>query len=159
MIITARDEWEVKEHPIFAISPGDSGERRYRLVALALNSLLFHVDICTAALEEGESAFTIKRFIYSEINDVVAEIRANDYVNIWISLQRRRDDNASGEYSISTITDIIVGRDKYGQKCYTYKCIDGSTYIDSPSELVEDEIEYKKLVYHYKIGEYDNLSN
>lgn len=156
MIIIARSEWEVKEDPFFVLSPTNSGERRYRFVAIALNSILFHVDIYPEAADDYSC---VRRYIHSEIEDVVAQIRQNDYVNIWISLQKRRDDNENGEYSISTITDIIVGKDTFGQRCYIYKCLDGTTYIDSPSELDENKIEYKKLVYHYKIGEYDNISN
>lgn len=147
MIIKAEKNWEVQDYSILNFS-AEKNVRRYSYVEISTNSILFHVDVYSKS--DDNTTKLSKRYIHSQTIDVMSQIIENNGRNIKISLQKRRNDNANNEYTISTITEIIIGTDKYGHEHYIYKCLDGTSYIDSLFEVSEKDIMHRQTKYHHK---------
>jgi hypothetical protein len=103
------------------------GLRQFACVEIPLNVAIFHVDIVLRDKHEVGQSWS--RFIVDDIENVLQLIQRDDTINVRISVQTNRSNNA--EYKINSIVEIIEGISRDGRKHYMCRCENAENYADA----------------------------
>lgn len=119
------------------------GLRCYPCVEIPVNLVLFHVDIVLRDNHRENESWS--RFIFDELADVLRFIERENVAQVRLNLQTRMCEN--DEYTISSIAEIVEGKNRAGHKLYICICPSGKNYIDSFMEERESDLSDKRTIW------------
>jgi len=119
------------------------GLRQFACVEIPLNVAIFHVDIVLRDKHEVGQSWS--RFIVDDIENVLQLIQRDDTINVRISVQTNRSNNA--EYKINSIVEIVECISSDGRKHYICRCSNDPQYVDATIGEVEINLSEQRTIW------------
>lgn len=119
------------------------GLRQFACVEIPLNVAIFHVDVVLRDKHEVGQSWS--RFIVDDIENVLQLIQRDDAINVRISVQTNRSNDA--DYKINSIVEIVEGTSGDGRKHYICKCSNDQNCVDATIGEVEIDLSEQRTIW------------